>query len=221
MNNPAHNWTVSIGVPYGTSYWQVGDSSEQNSCFKMNIPKAKLKLSVLTLKTDHRQELTINKVDILGLVNMASWDNSLANVVATNKKTISERGWFPLIYNVLLHPEIQLTQPQQIIINAPTETSAALLPDESNIHTGFAGTIFGRINKFCKREDVRNGIDQEAQARKSKETADAQIEGHKKEKENSRTSGLCTDICPWTKYSCCYTGTKANFGHCQQVKRNK
>jgi hypothetical protein len=23
-------WHVEIGLPYGTSYWQVGDSSEQN-----------------------------------------------------------------------------------------------------------------------------------------------------------------------------------------------
>jgi hypothetical protein len=109
INNPVHNWTVCIGVPYGTSYWQVGDSSEQNGCFKMNITKAKRKL--LTLKADHRQELTINKVDIVGLVNTA-WDNSFANI-ATNKKAIYERGWYPLNYNVLLHPEIQLvTQPR-------------------------------------------------------------------------------------------------------------
>jgi hypothetical protein len=75
-----------------------------------------------------------------------------------------------------------LTQRQQnIVINAPSETSAALLPDELNLRTGFAGKIVGRINEFCKREDVKNGIEQEAQARKKKETTDAhQIEGHKK-----------------------------------------
>jgi hypothetical protein len=27
---------VNIGLPYGTSYWQVGDSTEQNGCFKMD-----------------------------------------------------------------------------------------------------------------------------------------------------------------------------------------
>jgi hypothetical protein len=36
INNPAHKWTVCIGVPYGTSYWQVGDSSEQNGSFKVS-----------------------------------------------------------------------------------------------------------------------------------------------------------------------------------------
>ena len=77
-----------------------------------------------------------------------------------------------------------MTQQEQIIvINAPTETSAAHLPEELNLCTVFAGTTVGRINEFCKHEDVKNGIDQEAQARKKKETADAhQIEGNKKRK---------------------------------------
>jgi len=30
VNTEAHPWVVCIGVPYGTSYWQVGDSTEQN-----------------------------------------------------------------------------------------------------------------------------------------------------------------------------------------------
>ena len=82
----------------------------------MNITKAKRKL--LTLKADHRQELAINKGDIVGLVNMA-WDNSFTNI-APNRKAIYEQGWYPLNYNVLLHPETQLTQRQQQNIDAPT-----------------------------------------------------------------------------------------------------
>ena len=43
INNPANPWSVvGIGVPYGTSYWQVGDSSQQNGSFKMNTGKAKI-----------------------------------------------------------------------------------------------------------------------------------------------------------------------------------
>ena len=34
-------WECCIGLPYGTSYWQVGDSTEQNGCFKMALTKAK------------------------------------------------------------------------------------------------------------------------------------------------------------------------------------
>ena len=40
INNPANPWSVvGIGVPYGTSYWQVGDSSQQNGSFKMKLVK--------------------------------------------------------------------------------------------------------------------------------------------------------------------------------------
>ena len=41
INNNEHKWNVNIGLPYGTSYWQVGDSTEQNGCFKMALTKAK------------------------------------------------------------------------------------------------------------------------------------------------------------------------------------
>ena len=30
INAPETEWCVCIGVPYGTSLWQVGDSSQQN-----------------------------------------------------------------------------------------------------------------------------------------------------------------------------------------------
>ncbi len=32
INDPASKWMVSIGVPYGTSLWQVGNSSQQMVC---------------------------------------------------------------------------------------------------------------------------------------------------------------------------------------------
>jgi len=35
INDEKHKWIVCIGVPNGTSLWQVGDSAEQNGCFKM------------------------------------------------------------------------------------------------------------------------------------------------------------------------------------------
>ena len=37
INNVEHKWMVCIGVPYGTSIWQVGDSAKQNGSFKMAI----------------------------------------------------------------------------------------------------------------------------------------------------------------------------------------
>ncbi len=37
INCKETKWEVNIGRPYGTSYWQVGDSTEQNGCFKMAL----------------------------------------------------------------------------------------------------------------------------------------------------------------------------------------
>ena len=36
VTNVKHRWYPLIGTPYGTSIWQVGDSVEQNGCFKMH-----------------------------------------------------------------------------------------------------------------------------------------------------------------------------------------
>jgi len=35
INKVEHKWVVKIGLPYGTSYWQVVDSTEQNGCLMM------------------------------------------------------------------------------------------------------------------------------------------------------------------------------------------
>ena len=55
INNPQIKWNVCIGVPYGTSYWLVGDSLEQNGCFKMAL--SKLKREVLVIKENRRVPL--------------------------------------------------------------------------------------------------------------------------------------------------------------------
>lgn len=34
INNAGHRWKVCLGVPYATTLWQVGDSSQQNGSFK-------------------------------------------------------------------------------------------------------------------------------------------------------------------------------------------
>jgi len=41
INSPEHEWVVCLGVPYGTSYWQVGNAAEQNRSYKMAITKVK------------------------------------------------------------------------------------------------------------------------------------------------------------------------------------
>ena len=41
INDVAHIWAIMICVPYGTSLWQVEDSKEQNSSYKMALERFK------------------------------------------------------------------------------------------------------------------------------------------------------------------------------------
>jgi hypothetical protein len=81
-------WTCCIGVPYGTSMWQLGDSAEQNGIFKIESKKAKSE----TVRCKIRAGLpaTLDRSDIVRIVNMAC--QKLFARVNTNMKTIAERG---------------------------------------------------------------------------------------------------------------------------------
>jgi hypothetical protein len=54
INSYESKWFVNVGLPYGTSYWQVGNSTEQNDYFKMELMKLKQ-----MLVTKKRPQLTI------------------------------------------------------------------------------------------------------------------------------------------------------------------
>jgi hypothetical protein len=41
VNNPQHQWSAMLGIPYGTHLWQVRDSAEQNGAFKIAMTKWK------------------------------------------------------------------------------------------------------------------------------------------------------------------------------------
>jgi hypothetical protein len=62
-------WDMCIGLPYGTSYWQVGDSTEQNGYFKMALTKAKQQL--VQYKHDSGLVFIIEKEDLVDLVAKA------------------------------------------------------------------------------------------------------------------------------------------------------
>jgi hypothetical protein len=59
INQPETKWNCSIGLPSGTSYWQVGDSSKQNRLFKMALVRAKQEF--IMKKNDAGLEFAINK----------------------------------------------------------------------------------------------------------------------------------------------------------------
>jgi hypothetical protein len=82
-------WTVIIGVPYGTSLWQAGDSKQHNGQYKDMSKDAKEKL--LNMKTKQWIKFVIGWPDIMWIVRYAL-DTSFVNI-ETNKHTIAKRGW--------------------------------------------------------------------------------------------------------------------------------
>jgi hypothetical protein len=71
INAHPTKWNVNIGLPYGTSCWQVGDSSEQNGCSKMALTKAK-------------QELVTKKNDRVRIANL-TYNISVNDIINTRK----------------------------------------------------------------------------------------------------------------------------------------
>ena len=101
-----HPWMVCQGVPYGTSLWQVADSSEQNGSFK--AASSHIKMDILKKRLDMMMDNPcILATDIIPMVNYA-WSKSFARV-DTNKKAIASRGWNPLNYNLLTNKQITPT----------------------------------------------------------------------------------------------------------------
>ncbi len=106
INNEKHPWCFSIGVPYGTALWQVGDSVEQNGCFKMHMGKKKQEI-ITSRMQNFCVDLGITVFDIIPIIN-TGWEKSFAKK-HSNKKAYYERGWFPFNRNLLLNKQIRST----------------------------------------------------------------------------------------------------------------
>ena len=99
ITDDAHPWKVSIGVPYGTSLWQVGDSPQQNGRFKIAMSEAKKMFIQKRIET-FCSELELIPTDIIPMLNFA-WEVSFADK-SGNQDAIRERGFNPLNKNLLL-----------------------------------------------------------------------------------------------------------------------
>ena len=106
INTPTDHWVVCLGVPYGTALWQVGDSKEQNESFNIAMTKAKQELLDFKMRR-MTEDVSLKPTDLIPLINKA-WKASFARK-AKNQQAIADRGWYPLNYNLLLHPDIQAT----------------------------------------------------------------------------------------------------------------
>ncbi len=182
-----------MGVPYGTSYWQVGDSSEQNGCFKLALTRDKHELL-------RRKELTgiifgINKGNITYIVTQA-WADSFASVVH-NKSALADPGWNPLNFNSLRHPEIAATRYMGGLVGGGGSNANddgredVMIPAEGlqvaeflTLSIGLSGSLIDEILEKRVRDDARNCVNLEENRRKRVETAN-QIIGEKNKKYSS------------------------------------
>ena len=66
---------------------------------------------------------------------------------------------------------------------ARTTTNLNVTPEILNSTEGYSGLLMEKIVAFCKREDARNGINADDQARKQKEAAQTATDKHKSQQD--------------------------------------
>jgi hypothetical protein len=176
-------------LPYGTSYWHVVDSTEQNGCFKITLLKAKQAL--VAKKNDYGLKFTIDKRDAVKLVKEA-WAVSFARVI-TNRRAVLHIGWRPkaLNFNVLLNSKILPSKPKDG--NAPDKslsTSSKIDPSCLNLSEGLAGTLIEQIVMPDNKEAKTNGTNLAEITDMCHATAKNQLSNHKRR----CTAGLIASV---------------------------
>ena len=73
--------------------------------WKLQVFKKKIQGSSGKKKTDHQMECKIKKTDVIQIV-WTAWNDSFSTVVKI-KQAAAERGWNPLNYILLDHPDLQ------------------------------------------------------------------------------------------------------------------
>ena len=163
IHSEEHPWHVCLGLPYGTSFWQVGDSSEQNGAFKMNLTKAKRELVHKKWRCGMSKDARVEKHDIMLIVSQA-WDKSFG-WVATNQKAIAARGWNPLTRNLLDNKELRSTMTSEDLLS--DGVAQDLVEDTENrpptealltLHHGYIGEKIADIIQYADRAAVRQTI---------------------------------------------------------------
>ena len=141
-----------------------------------------------------------NKVDVTYIVSQA-WAHSFARVVQ-NKSAIADRGWNPLNYNCLLHPEIVATRysggglggggindqsNNQECSDDNNSREDIMIPAEGlhlveqmNLSKGVCGSLINTLLEKRNRDDARNGSNYEEIRLKRIETSKQIVDAKKK-----------------------------------------
>jgi hypothetical protein len=89
-------------------------------------------------KASHGLDVIIKKTDIIPIVNYG-WLHSFVRT-STNKSAIVVRGWYPLNWALLQHPEIASTAAQQA--EETLRSLASFLLEDISTTDGSAGDMF-------------------------------------------------------------------------------
>jgi hypothetical protein len=84
-----HRWKVYIGLPNGTAYWQVADSSYINGRFKLQMRREKE--TVLNIQQLNRELIRIKRHNVVLMIRNC-WCTCFGDV-SGKKKAILQRGW--------------------------------------------------------------------------------------------------------------------------------
>ncbi len=160
VNNLSNPWVVCIGVPYGTSYWQVGDSLEQNGSYKIAMTKSKQEL-VLKKQRMCWANARVETYEIMVVPNTA-WDKSFSRV-SYNKEAIAARGWGPLTGNLLENSEILATATDKDLLlqhqqDTATQNDPPSPASTLNFSNGLSNTLIVDILQNIDQEAVRDQI---------------------------------------------------------------
>jgi len=94
VNDAKTEWVVCIGVPYGTSLWQVGGSSQQNGAYKMTLTH----LNILRETMTNDQRITELSNPIIPK-NVSEIGNGKNSPTFTKKYVLSPDNDKKLIFN--------------------------------------------------------------------------------------------------------------------------
>ena len=140
VNNAETEWFVCIGVPYGSHMWQVADSSQCNGAYKTAI--AKYKQKVYDMKPEAKKAWRDS--DVLPIVKHA-FKESFAKESSV-KHAVASRGWNPLNYALLNHPDIKASMPKEWEQQSNDDDDASVVVTNQSDSVAASAATIGTVN---------------------------------------------------------------------------
>ena len=103
ITNADHKWMVCIGVSFRTSLWQVTDSKEQNSSYKIAMSKTKSEILKETIIYGSSKTFSL----LISFLTSTMLSMNHLQEFEINKKASAERGWGYLNFNFLINDDLK------------------------------------------------------------------------------------------------------------------